>query len=187
VHHVNNRRAEDGHSMWKGAVAGMAGGLVASWVMNQFQAAISSRSGGGEGDHAERERRRAGNDASQQESDSENATAKTADAVSETLMHRTLTKSEKGIAGPLVHYAFGSAMGTMYGVAAELAPRTATGWGLPFGTALWFGADEVAVPAFGLSKFPTEYPPSTHASALATHLVYGLSTDLVRRAVRAAL
>ncbi len=64
---------------------------------------------------------------------------------------------------------------------------TTTAFGLSFGTAVWFGADEVEVPAFGLSKSPLACPPSTHASALASHLVYGATTDLVRRAVRSAL
>jgi uncharacterized membrane protein YagU involved in acid resistance len=68
-----------------------------------------------------------------------------------------------------------------------MAPSTTAAWGLPFGAAVWLGADEVAVPAFGLSKAPMEYPASTHASALAAHLVYGLTVDVVRRAVRAAL
>ncbi len=58
---------------------------------------------------------------------------------------------------------------------------------MPFGAALWLGADEVAVPLFGLSGPPFAYPASTHASALAAHLVYGATADLVRRAVRAAL
>ena len=53
-----------------------------------------------------------------------------------------------------------------------------------FGTAVWLGADEVAVPAFRLSKPPTEYPVSVHAYAFMSHLVYGVTTDLVRRAVR---
>lgn len=40
---------------------------------------------------------------------------------------------------------------------------------------------KVAVPALGLSKKPAEYPAAVHAQALASHLVYGLTTDLVRR------
>ena len=39
----------------------------------------------------------------------------------------------------------------------------------------------------GLSKPPTEVPVSKHVYALASHFVYGLTTDLVRRAVRSAL
>ena len=34
---------------------------------------------------------------------------------------------------------------------------------------------------------PQDYPTSVHAEALASHLVYGLATEGVRRAIRAAL
>jgi hypothetical protein len=95
-------------------------------------------------------------------------------------------QDEKKVAGPAVHYAFGSTMGALYGIAAELTPRSSAAWGLPFGAALWFGADEVAIPALGLSG-ESQPKISTHASALAAHLVYGLTTDSVRRVVRKAL
>ena len=158
-------------SVWKGAVAGLAAGLAASWVMNQFQAALS----------------KAITDRPQQQGDSEDATMKAAEAISETVADQKLTKQEKQTAGPVIHYAFGSTIGAAYGALAEVAPRTTTGWGVPFGAAVWLGADEIAVPAFGLSKSPFESPVSTHASALAAHVVYGLTTDVVRRLVRAAL
>ena len=45
----------------------------------------------------------------------------------------------------------------------------------------------VAVPALGLAKPPTEHPPHTHADALAAHFAYGLTTDLLRRALRHVL
>ena len=94
---------------------------------------------------------------------------------------------EKKVAGPTVHYAFGTITGGLYGAAAELAPIIRSGAGLPFGAVFWLAADEAAVPALGLSKPPTEYPLSTHASALASHFVYGLTTDIVRRAIRRVL
>jgi hypothetical protein len=51
--------------------------------------------------------------------------------------------------------------------------------GLPFGTAVWLAADEGVVPALGLSQESDKYPLSTHAYALASHLVYGLTTELM--------
>ena len=48
------------------------------------------------------------------------------------------------------------------------------------------GADEIGVYAFGLSKPPTQYPISVHLYALASHLIYGLITELVRRTLRRA-
>lgn len=77
--------------------------------------------------------------------------------------------------------------GAMYGAMSELWPEAAVGAGLPFGAAVWLAADEIAVPALGLSKPATEYPLSKHAYALASHLVYGVTTEVVRRVVRQAL
>lgn len=166
----------DWSSTWKGAVAGAAGGLVASWVMNQFQSGVSKLS-----DEFAR-----GNEATSNSGGDEDTTVKTAEAISEAAGHR-LTEQEKQVAAPVVHYAFGSTMGALYGIAAELSPKNAAGWGAPFGAALWLGADELAVPVLGLSGGPTDTPVSTHASALAAHVVYGLTTEVVRRAVRSVL
>ena len=174
-------------SVWRGALSGALGGLAAAWVMNQFQAGVSKASsamqqGNGEGRQSPQSSR-----GQQQQSSDEDATQKAAQAISEATTGRTLTKKQKQTAGPIVHYAFGSLMGAAYGSAVELAPLVRSGWGLPFGTLLWLGADEVAVPAFGLSQSPMKAPASTHASALASHLVYGATADVVRRAVRALL
>jgi putative membrane protein len=165
-------------SVWKGAVAGIAAGVVASWTMNQLQAALSRTS---RLTHGDRER----GQAERQEGD-DDATMRAAQAISKGVTGRRLTDEQKQTAGPALHYAFGTSMAAAYGALAELTPRTSAAWGLPFGTALWLVADEIAVPALGLSKPPREYPVTTHASALAAHLVYGATTDLVRRAIRAA-
>jgi putative membrane protein len=79
------------------------------------------------------------------------------------------------------------ASGDVYSAVVEFEPATTAGAGLPFGAAVWLFADEIVVPALGLSKPATEYPLSTHAYALASHLVYGVTTELVRREVRRAL
>lgn len=81
----------------------------------------------------------------------------------------------------------GTGVGGLYGAVADVAPQVTTSAGLPFGTAFWLVVDETAVPLLGLSKPPTEYPASTHVYALASHLVYGLTAELVRRNLRRAL
>ena len=78
----------------------------------------------------------------------------------------------------------GAASGAIYGGVAELVPDVTAGAGMPFGAAVWLVADDITLPAVGLAKWPTEYPVSTHAYALASHLVYGLTTEAVRRAAR---
>ena len=173
-------------SVWRGAVSGALGGLAAAWVMNQFQAGVSKASNAMQHGRGRRLSPQSSGGQQQQSSD-EDATQKAAEAISETTTGRTLTKRQKQTAGPILHYAFGSLMGAAYGSAVELAPVVRSGWGLPFGTVLWLGADEIAVPAFGLSQSSLKSPASTHASALASHLVYGATADVVRRAVRTLL
>ena len=183
------RRKSNGQELLKGAVAGLVGGLVASWTMNQFQAAWSKAVEGFEKPHgAQSMQPSEGSDevqsSRQSKEDQDDATVKAAKAVSEGIFRHKLKESEKKPAGAIVHYAFGSATGGLYGAAAEIAPEVTTGLGLPFGVAFWAVADEGLVPLLGLSKGPTEYPVSTHAYALASHLVYGLTTEVTRRAVR---
>jgi len=165
----------------KGLAAGLIGGLVASWTMNQFQALTTKLAEEMEKSQGGKKKQAA------QKKEGDDATVKAASAISEGLFDHKLTKSEKKVAGPAVHYALGTLTGGLYGAAAELAPIISSGVGLPFGAVFWLAADEAAVPALGLSKAPTEYPLSTHAYALASHFVYGLTTDIVRRAVRRAL
>ena len=167
------------HKLWKGVVAGAAGGLAASWVMNQFQAAWGRAQS-----RMENERQRQSH---QRESNGEDATMKTAGKLAHALLHRDLSLEEERKLGPVIHYAFGAGMGAIYGAVAEIAPRATFGAGLPYGTAVFLGADEVAVPALGLSKPPKEYPASTHLYGLASHLVYGLSLEMARRGVRRML
>lgn len=170
------------HSVWKGAVAGAIGGFAASWAMNEFQAAWSAigRRIQGNGNSGKQE--------SAEGSKSEDATMKTAGAIGEHVLHRRLTREEKKKASPFVHYAFGASIGGLYGATAEKVPDVKTGYGLPFGTAVFVGADEVAVPALSLAQqSPSQMKMQDHIYSLASHLVYGATTELVRRGVRAYL
>ena len=176
----------------KGLLAGVAAGLAAAWVMNQFQSRWGESAEGVDRPHGAqslqqgspehgvgRELRERGGDEQQ-----DDATERVANAVSTGVFHRELTRAEKRRAGAAVHYAFGATTGAAYGALAEVAPAVTAGAGLPFGALVWAAADEGLVPALGLSKSPAEYPLSIHAYALASHLVFGLTAEVVRRGVR---
>ncbi len=190
---MNKRRAEG--DVWKGLLAGAVGGLVASVVMNQFQAALGKRIAGVKRSHGAQSLQRGfphhgiGRDLQERGSDDErdDAAMRLANAISMGLSEHELTRSEKDAAGTALHYAYGISMAALYGAAAEFAPVVAAGAGLPYGMSVWIGADEGVVPALGLSKSAEEYPLSVHAYALASHMVYGVTTEVVRRAVRNAL
>jgi hypothetical protein len=104
---------------------------------------------------------------------------------------RELSSDEKKKAGSVLHYTFGTSMGAVYGAAMELASRDVRRnpelAGMGFGTLLFAGADEIAVPALQLSERPDKTPLSSHLYSLASHVVYGLAAGTVYRALRRAL
>ena len=187
--------------LWKGLAAGLVGGLVASWTMNRFQEVWSKLAQGIEswphhefqnvwgefGEGLEESSDTQALKPSLTPEVQDDTTVRAASAVSEGLFNHRLTQSEKKIAGPAVHYSLGTGVGGLYGAAAEMAPKVTAGSGLPFGAVFWLVVDEGAVPLLGLSKGPTAYPLSTHAYALSSHFVYGLTAEIVRRAVRKAI
>jgi len=161
----------------KGLVAGLVGGLVGTIVMTEFQKAWTKAAEAMQnGDHARKEQQQG-----------ENATMKAAAKIAH-IGGRELSHEQKMKAGPLVHYSFGTLQGAMYGAMTEMT-RTPGGFlpGLLFGAALFGLADEVAVPALGLSGKPNESPLSTHLYAAAAHCVYGMATEFARRGLRAAI
>jgi uncharacterized membrane protein YagU involved in acid resistance len=87
-------------------------------------------------------------------------------------------------AGNAVHYVVGATLGALYGAAAEVVPAATTGRGLLFGGLVFAAADETVLPLLGLAGPPTAYPAASHTAAAANHVIYGLTTDLVRRLVR---
>jgi hypothetical protein len=166
----------------RGVAAGVAGGLAGAWTMNRFQDAWSKVSEAiSLGDKQDKS-----DEPAQEAQAREPATVQAAEAISEQVFGHDLTESGKRTAGPAVHYVFGAAMGGLYGGLAAWRRQTAAAAGLPFATALWLFADEVGVPAAGLSGSSTKTPLSGHVSALLAHLVYGVTTDAVRRGVLAA-
>lgn len=170
-------------SAWKGLLAGAAGGLVGTIVMTQFQkgwqkAAEKRRFG----DIRNGETSSLASAREQKEDATEKAAGKLARAAG-----RELTYEQKKQASPLVHYGFGTAMGALYGMAMETSPRGVRAQRIPFfgsifGSALFLGADEMAVPVMGLAE--AAEGPSSHLYGWASHVVYGLTAEFVRRQVR---
>jgi putative membrane protein len=170
---------------WKGLVAGLAGGLAATAVMTQFQNAWSKTSEKIKNNSKNQEEGRQGHS---EQPEAENATMKAAGKVAIIAGH-PLSHEQKKKASPFVHYGFGTAMGGLYGVIMEnrsLRRQQPILAGAGFGTGLFLLADEIAVPALGLSG-QSESSIGTHLYGLASHLVYGATTEGVRRLARKLL
>jgi hypothetical protein len=156
----------------RGALAGAIAGLIGAYAMERFQALWTETA------KSSRPKVTAG------AAKDEPTTVKAAERVAETVLHTELPEEVKPAAAEVVHYGMGMLSGAIYGAVAEVLPIARTGNGLIFGVVLWWLADNTAVPAIGLSKKPSAYPPSTHAYALSSHLVYGFVTETVRRILR---
>ena len=150
---------------FRGLAAGIAAGLIASFAMNRFQKALASK-------------------LPLPSSGDDPATVKAAQKANRAATGAYFAKADKEAAGNAVHYAFGALLGGAYGLIAEYRPAVTTGGGTLFGAAALL-VDELGVPAADLSCPPTDFPASTHAYGLASHLVFGVVTEATRKLVRA--
>ncbi len=155
------RERAEKRGVWAEAAMGAASGLAASWVMSRFMERLQEATP--EPVKEEIEKSQPG----------EPPTVRTAQAVAAPVLGRPLRGREKEAAEPIVHYAFGAAVGIVYALSGMIAPVARSGLGLPYGTAVWALADQVALPGLGLMSPPEEQPLAQHAGALASHLVYG--------------
>jgi putative membrane protein len=171
----------------RGTLAGIAGGLAASWVINVFMSQLGGKITEQLMTDEERANQQKKAESSGEQQSSEDATMKTAEAVVHTVTHgRHLSHEGKRQGGPIVHYTFGALMGLIYGALTESTEWTSAGFGTAFGVVLFAAADLAAVPALKLGPSPADQPLAQQATPFAAHLVYGVTTDLVRRAILAA-
>ena len=145
-----------------GLMAGIAAGLVASAAMAAFQSAAAPLL---------------------PESDEDPATVKAADAVSVAVTDKKVPKPYREASGEMVHYVVGAIMGGIYGVLTEYRPEASAGFGSAYGIATSTLLDEAAVPAFGLGPAPDEAPAETHIYGVASHLVFSIALEGVRRLI----
>lgn len=180
----------DRSSLGAGVIAGIAGGIAGTFAMNGAQTLWSKafngyHSGSAAGPHDSRD--------GQEKNEDQNANEHFAQTIATVTIQRPLTRGELKAGATAVHFAFGSLLGALYGATMEATREQATGsgraaaTGAAFGTAVWVGADEVAMPLLGVSDGGQDYPLEAHAQSLFAHLAFGVTTELVRRGVRALL
>ncbi|HEU4636677.1 MAG TPA: DUF1440 domain-containing protein [Edaphobacter sp.] len=176
-------------NVFRGVVTGVAAGIAATLIMDQFQKLSSAGINAADKqirlaldepeESIDRDHQQQAEQAARQEGSTEKVARKIAEVAG-----KDLPPANKKKAGQAVHYAFGTLMGAIYGISAELVPEVTTGGGTAYGTLLFLAADEVAVPAFQLSPPPTETAPTDHLQHWAAHVVYGGSLELIRSLMR---
>src|SRR5688500_18259763 len=175
-------------SLWSGACAGAIAGVAGALAMHQFHRRAARTGHGREADDATVGLPRTGRGPQPAQAignASDDATARVANAVLSVVGYELTDPRSKQMAGEFVHLAFGAINGALYGLAAELDPRVTAAAGVPFGTSVWAVADEGIVPALGLSRGPREASAGLLAFGFLSHCVYGITTELVRKSLRA--
>lgn len=96
---------------------------------------------------------------------------------------------EKALAVQTVRWGFGAAVGAAYGAVAEYYPAATSKEGVTFGMALEALTHEGALPALGfLVKPPAASAPNPLKSGgITSHVVYGVTTEVVRNFIRKRL
>ena len=150
--------------LWKGLVAGMVGGLVATGAKTLAEKVYPPRI------HGEPE-----------------PPDVLVDKVVGQVSGRTLKGTSKSIATEAVHWGFGAVIGAVYGGVVEFYPAASARDGATFGFTLMGLTHEGALPAMGLSAAPVAQTNREKSSELVTHVVFGVVTEVTRKLVRKSL
>ncbi len=92
-----------------------------------------------------------------------------------------LSEAVKQIAEPSAHFVFGVGAAAVYAVVSERLPVLRAGCGAFFGFSLWLGAHEILLPLLGFSPSPAQMSVWEQGNELITHVIYGVTVELVRR------
>jgi putative membrane protein len=147
-------------SLAKGLLAGLIGGLVATAAKSFAERIYPPRT------HGEPE---------------------PPELLTEKIAGHELVGADKKSAEEAIHWGFGAMTGAAYGALAEYYPAATVREGAGFGMALNSLTHGTALPAMGLSAEPEEQSMREKTSEMATHLVFGMVTETVRRFVRKIL
>jgi putative membrane protein len=149
-----------GRSLAKGLLAGLIGGLVATAAKTLAERIYPPRT------HGEPEPN---------------------EVLAEKLAGHELVGTQKEVATEAIHWGFGALTGAAYGALAEYYPAATAKDGAGFGMALSSLTHGTMLPAMGLAAESEEQTTRERTSELATHIVYGVVTETVRRVVRKML
>lgn len=166
----------NGSRVWEAGV-GAAAGIAAAFLMNRFQGAWSKLSKALEPDRDDR---------GDNEDSIEPATVKAADKLRRAITGHPVPEKRKEAAGSLVHYAFGATLGVIYVLAGRISPGFRVGYGTAYGAGVSIVADEILVPATGLSPPPTKSPAWSHVYGFVSHIVFGAALEGSRRLIAKA-
>jgi putative membrane protein len=152
-------------NLFKGLIAGMVGAAVATKIKSELEKVLPVR-----------------------KKTTDSPPVVLADRVAKKMENNDgLDKEEKKPVEKTIHWSFGVLMGGVYGVSVERNPSAAAGFGSLAGTALYGGTHGSVLPALDTEPWPTENKPEFVVNEFIGHIVYGMTTEIIRRQVRKLL
>lgn len=160
-------------AMWRGALAGVAGG-TAQFLFLQSTGRFAPGLSEGAFTPPEREQH--------EEMEIETTARRTV----EQLMQRgPLEQESKQKAGVAVHYAVSADWGALYGALRESFPQVASPAGVTaYSLGVWMVMNHAVVPGFRLGPPPQRVPVGHHAYKALAHVVYGAAVAATYEALR---
>ncbi|SNT23878.1 putative membrane protein [Granulicella rosea] len=149
-----------GRSLAKGIAAGLIAGLVATAAKSLAERVFPPRT------HGEPE---------------------PPEVLAEKIAGHDLSPNTKTVVAEGIHWSFGAATGAAYGALAEFYPAATARDGATFGMTLSALTHGSALPALGLSAPPEEQTTREKYSEIASHVVFGVVAETVRRTIRKRL
>lgn len=205
IHYPETVEIRRPRAIWKDTLVGVAGGVVGTWMMEQFWKGLSAAQEAAEDEEdSEAPPSEAGADEPEGEREEgpldeiavvgphhredESAPQTAARVLYRKARGREPDEQTRMELATRLHWAQGMAMGGLYGLfRGDRHGGVDLAGGLLFGAAVWLAADELAVPLLGLSRGPTAHDPAEHLQGLGAHLVYGAATSIAAQALSRAM
>lgn len=108
------------------------------------------------------------------------AQMKIVDELSTQITGTPISSSNEALAEQLVNIPFGASLGAAYGYGKRNKDELQILDGAIFGATTWISTHETSLPLIGLESKPTNIPLGMQANELFAHLVFGVTTELVR-------
>lgn len=144
----------------RGLVAGIIGGLAGTAVKSLIESFLPVR-----------------------KVEDRSARIKILDDLSTKITGTPISIHNEAVAEQLVSIPIGASIGAAYGYGKRDKSEMRVADGMMLGASTWFSTHETSLPLLGLKEKPTEIPIKMQANELLAHVLFGITTEVVRSIV----
>lgn len=141
----------------KGLIAGVLGGLAGTAVKSLIEEYLPVR-----------------------KVEQRSAQIKIVDDLSTKITGSPVSVQNEALAEQLVSLPIGASIGAAYGYGKKDKPELSIADGVILGASTWISTHETSLPLMGLEEKPTNIPVKLQANELLAHVLFGITTEVVR-------